>query len=216
MSILDDDAKKQLSEILSKMQDEVELLMFTQEVECESCAQTRAFIEEFGGISDKLKVTVYDFMKDKAKAEELGVDKIPAIVILDSGGTDTGIRFYGIPAGYEINSLTHAVLAVSGEKEALPGDILKRIGNVDREVRIETFIGLTCPYCPAAVATANMMALENPKIRSETIEGSTFPHLLMKHNIMGVPAVVIDGGEMLSGAQPIEKMLDVIEGSGGT
>ena len=74
------------------------------------------------------------------------------------------------------------------------------------------FIGLTCPYCPPAVATANMLALENEKISSDMIEGSTFPHLLIKHNIMGVPAIVINDKEVLTGAQPIEKILDAIEG----
>jgi glutaredoxin-like protein len=215
MPMLDDDARKQLTEILSKMKDEVELVMFTQEIECETCAATRSFIEEFGELSDKLTVTVLDFVGDRDRAVELGVDKIPAIAILDGEGGDTGIKFYGIPAGYEINSLTHAVLAVSGEAEDIPGDILERIRKIDREVHIEVFIGLSCPYCPAAVATSNILALENGRIRSDTIEGSTFPHLLVRHNIMGVPAIVIDDGEVLTGAQPVEKMLEIIEGAAG-
>ncbi len=213
MPMLDDEARKQLAEILSKMQDDVELVMFTQEIECESCSDTRAFIEEFGEISDKTRVTVLNFAEERSRADELGVDKIPAIVVLDKDGTNTGVKFYGIPAGYEINSLTHAVLAVSGEKEDMPGDILERIKKIDRDVHIEVFIGLTCPYCPPAVATSNMLAIENERISSDMIEGSTFPHLLLKHNIMGVPAIVIDDKTVLSGAQPIEKMLDAIEGS---
>ena len=120
MSMLNDEAKKQLHEILSHMQDRVELVMFTQEIECETCVDTRTFIEEFGEISHKLKVTVLNFVEDKAQADELGVDKIPAIVILDKDGENTGVKFYGIPAGYEINSLTHAVLAVFGAKEEYP------------------------------------------------------------------------------------------------
>jgi glutaredoxin-like protein len=213
MPLLDDEAKKQLEEILSKMKDEVELVMFTRETECETCADTRTFIEEFGRISDRIRVTVLDFASDRARADELGVDKVPAIAVLDKDGGDTGIKFYGIPAGYEINSLTHAVLAVSGEKEEIPDDLLDRIWKIDRDVHIEVFVGLTCPYCPGAVATSNMLALENENIRSDMIEGSTFPHLLLKHNIMGVPAIVIDDKTVLSGAQPIEKMLDAIEGS---
>lgn len=212
MPMLNEEARKQLEEILSRMEDEVELVMFTQEIECNTCADTRTFIEEFGEISDKLKITVLDFVKDLGRAEDLGVDKIPAIAVLDKDGKNTGVKFYGIPAGYEINSLTHVVLAVSGDKEEIPEDLLERIRKINSPVHIEVFIGLTCPYCPPAVATANMLALENEKIRSDMIEGSTFPHLLLKHNIMGVPAIVIDDKVVLPGAQPVEKMLDAIEG----
>lgn len=213
MPMLDDDARKQLAEILSAMKDDVELVMFTQETDCDTCEDTKNFIEEFGEISDKVKVTVLDFVGDSARADELGVDKVPAIVVLEKGGTNTGVKFYGIPAGYEINSLTHAVLAVSGEKEEIPEDLLARIRSIDRPVHIEVFVGITCPYCPPAVATSNMLALENENISSDMIEGSTFPQLLLKHNIMGVPAVVIDDKIVLSGAQPVEKMLEAIEGS---
>ncbi len=209
--ILNEEARGQLKEILSRMRSEVELVMFTQELECDTCAETRAFVEEFGEISYRLKVTVLDFMKDRERAAGLGIDKIPAIAVLDKEGGDTGIRFYGIPAGYEINSLTHAVLAVSGEKEEIPEKLRARIKAIDKDVRIQVFIGLTCPYCPAAVATSNMLALENGRIRSEMVEGSTFPHLLMKYNIMGVPAIVINDSETLVGAQPIEKMIEAIE-----
>lgn len=213
MPMLDDDARKQLAEILSTMKNDVELVMFTQEADCETCEDTKNFIGEFGEISEKVKVTVLDFIEASERADELGVDKVPAIVVLDKDGTNTGVKFYGIPAGYEINSLTHAVLAVSGEKEEIPEDLLARIRAIDYLVHIEVFVGITCPHCPPAVATANMVALENKMISSDMIEGSTFPQLLLKHNIMGVPAIVIDDKIVLSGAQPVEKMLEAIEGS---
>jgi glutaredoxin-like protein len=211
MAMFTDNDKKQLRDILSKIKDEVELVMFAQELECETCAETRRFAESFTELSDKLKLTVYNFVNDKEKAEELGVDKIPALVILDKEGTDIGIRFYGIPAGYEINSLTHAIIEVSGEREELPAELMERIKKIDKEVHIQVFIGLTCPYCPTAVVIAHRLALENEKIRADMIEASTFPHLLVKYNVMGVPKVVINETAELVGAQPIEAFLEAIE-----
>ncbi len=54
--------------------------------------------------SDKLTLKVLDFVKDQKAREALGVDKIPAMVILDGKGSNTGMKFYGLPGGYEINS----------------------------------------------------------------------------------------------------------------
>ena len=50
---------------------------------------------------------------------EYGVDKIPAIAIV--GHKDYGVRYYGIPSGYEFSSLIEAIVDVSrGETELLP------------------------------------------------------------------------------------------------
>ena len=46
---------------------------------------------------------------DREKAAEFQVDKAPAIVVMN--GKDYGIRYYGIPSGYEFGSLIN-VMAV--------------------------------------------------------------------------------------------------------
>jgi len=48
-------------------------------------------------------------------AEKYGIDKIPAIAILRGGDEpkDYGIRFYGIPSGYEFTSLIEDIMMVS-------------------------------------------------------------------------------------------------------
>ena len=51
---------------------------------------------------------VRDFVQEKDTAYELGVDKIPAVAVLQEDGTDFGIRFYGIPSGSRCSSPPHA------------------------------------------------------------------------------------------------------------
>jgi alkyl hydroperoxide reductase subunit AhpF len=77
--------------------------MFTQEVECRFCSDTRALTQEMAALSDKITTEVYDFQKDAAKAKELGIDKIPAIAVI--GKKDYGVRIFGIPYGYELQTL---------------------------------------------------------------------------------------------------------------
>jgi hypothetical protein len=100
------------------MEDKVTLLFFTQEPrrlvvpehlkgqECLFCKETKALLEELRALSDKIELVVCDFLGDKEKSAELRIDKIPATAVL--GKEDYGIRFFGIPSGYEYASLIEA------------------------------------------------------------------------------------------------------------
>ncbi len=211
MAIFDDNVKKQLTDLLGNLKDPVKVLFFTQEFECPLCKDNHDFIKELSGMSSNITLEVYDFVKDRDTADKYGIDKIPAMLVTDDRGTDTGIRFFGIPGGYEINSFLTALSEVSGAGEELPKDIVERIKKIDKDIHVEVFITLTCPYCPQAVATAHRIALENPKIRADMIESSTFQHLAIKYNVSSVPKIVINEVYEFTGAQPISAFLDQME-----
>lgn len=143
MSLFDDDVKKQLKDLLSALKDNVNIVFFTQEFECQVCNDCRTFLEEISALSDKLVLTIFDFQKDMSEADKYQIDKIPAIVINDSKNTDTGIRFFGIPAGYEINSFISSLVEASGVREALPQEIASRISKITKDVHIQVFVTLT-------------------------------------------------------------------------
>ena len=66
------------------------------------------------------------------------MQKIPATVI--QGDTDTGIRFYGIPSGYEFVSLMEAIkMSSTGDSGLSPAarDYLK---SLDKDVHIQVFV----------------------------------------------------------------------------
>ena len=145
MAMFDPKVQEQLKNILKNMGNEVKVVFFTQEIECPMCRDTRSFVEEIASLNDKLSVEVLNLVLDKEKAQLYGVDKIPAIVLLDKDGKDKGIKFYGLPGGYEINSFLGTLLEVSGHMESIPSDVLKRIKAVDRDVHIQVFVSLGCP-----------------------------------------------------------------------
>lgn len=68
--------KEHIKGELAKITIPIKLVMFTQDVECQFCAKTRQLVEELAALSDKVKLEIYDFMKDSDKAKEYGVDKI--------------------------------------------------------------------------------------------------------------------------------------------
>jgi len=112
MSLLPDDKKELLrTEFKEKLVDPVHIVMFTQEVECRFCSDTRTLAEEVATLSDKINVDVFDFLKDAELAKQYGIDKTPAIAVI--GKIDYGVRIYGIPYGYELQTFIEAMTNVS-------------------------------------------------------------------------------------------------------
>ena len=207
--------KKKLDE---EMEEKVTLLFFTQEPgrlivpdhlkgqECLFCTETRELLKEVSALSDKIELVTYDFVGDKEKAAEYGIDKIPAIIIL--GQKDYGLRFFGIPSGYEYTSLIEAFIDVSKGNTSLSQKTIETLKTIDKDIHIQVFVTPTCPYCPMAVRLGHQFALESPRIRADMIESTEFPHIAHKYNVFGVPKTVINENIFIEGAVPEETFLE--------
>lgn len=204
MGFLSEKDKKAVQQRLEDLVNPVKIIYFTQELECTYCRETRTLLQELAELNSKIEYQVFNFQTDKKIAEQYGIDKIPATVI--AGDKDYGIRFYGIPSGYEFASLLEAVLMVSKGKTELSEATRKQLSAIDKAVHIQVFVTPTCPYCPQAVKLAHQFALENDNIKAEMVEAIEFPHLAQRYRVMGVPRTVINENTFLEGAAP-EKML---------
>ena len=191
MSLLPDDKKELLrAEFKEKLVDPVRIVMFTQEMECRFCSDTRILAQEMATLSEKIAVDVFDFVKDADKAKEYGIDKIPALAII--GKIDHGLRMYGIPYGYELQTLIEAIINVSKGTTDLSAKTKEIIKDIKKPVHIQVFVTLTCPHCPAAAAIAHKLAVESDMIRADVIDATEFPVLAHKYGVIGVPKVVIN------------------------
>ena len=191
MGLIPKEQKQKLKEEFEKnLRDEVRILMFTQETECPFCKQARELAEEVGAVSTKIKVEVYDFVKDSDKAKKYQIDKVPAIAVL--GKKDYGIRFYGLAYGYEFKPFTESIINVSRGATNLSEETKKKLASIEKPVQIQVFVSLTCPYCPLVTSLAHQFAMESDLVRADMVDVSEFPHLGQKYNIMGVPKTVIN------------------------
>jgi glutaredoxin-like protein len=207
--LIPEEHKKHLQdEFASKLVNPVRLVVFTQEYECPYCAQARGLIEELASLSDKIGVEVYDFVADSEKVKAYGIDKVPAIAIV--GGKDYGVRFYGLPYGYELETLLEGIIAVSRGKTDISEEARERLKNVKVPVHIQVFVTLTCPYCPSVASLAFKFAVESDFVRADVIDVSEFPHLGHKYAVMGVPKTVINEKVEFVGAVPEEIFLEHI------
>ncbi len=198
MALLDAEVREEVARRLGTLASPVRLVVFTQEIECEYCSETRQLVQEVADLSAHVTAVVYDLVADSARADELGVDKIPAIAVL--GERDYGIRFYGIPSGYEFTSFLAAIETAATGKADLGEDMLKTLSRLSTPVHIQVFVTPTCPYCPQAVVLAHKMAVASPMVQSDMISAQEFPHLAMKYQVMGVPRTVINEVTHIEGA----------------
>ena len=211
MGMIGDKDKKTVGDRLSKLSGAVKLVVFTQEMECQFCKETRELAEEVAALSDKISVEIRDFVKQEAEAKKLGIDKIPAIGVIGEGDKDYGIRFYGIPAGYEFMSLLESIEIVSKGESGLSAAGKEKIKGLNKPVHLQVFVTPTCPYCPRAVVQAFRMAVESSDVTASMVEATEFPHLANKYQVSGVPHTVIgDSPQPMIGAYPEAAALDLI------
>ncbi len=138
MALLNAQIRKDVQSALSDVEQPVVFKVFTQELECQYCKETRELVEEVASLSDKLSVEVYDLVKDAAIAESLGVDKAPAVAVV--GKKDYGIRMFGIPSGYEFGSLIESIKLVSEGESGLSAETKKQVAKLTKPVKIQVFI----------------------------------------------------------------------------
>jgi glutaredoxin-like protein len=193
-------------ELAGKLVNPVRLVVFTQKLECPYCAQTRSLVEELASLSDKLRVEVYDFVADSEKARAYGVDKVPAVAIV--GEKDYGVRFYGLPYGYEFQTLLEGVIAVSRGKAEISEEVREKLKGIKTPVHIQVFVTLTCPYCPSVASQAFKFAVESDMVRADVVDVGEFPHIGHKYAVMGVPKTVINEKVEFLGAVPEEVFLE--------
>ncbi|MDW8084035.1 MAG: thioredoxin family protein [Candidatus Caldarchaeum sp.] len=202
MPILNERDKRAVrSRLQGNLENPVIMRVFTQEFECQYCADLRTLAEELSELGDgKLKLEVYDLEKHGELAMKWKVDKIPALLL--HGSKEYKVRFFGLPAGYEFAALLDDLIDVSRGVSRLSPLVRDRVKQVDRPVHIQVFVTPTCPYCPRAVRTAHQMAIENDLITADMIEAIEFPHLANKYNVMAVPKIVINDKIAFEGALP--------------
>lgn len=147
MALLSKEDQNFLRDHFSKsLQNDVTLAYFTQHQspltvpgqECRFCKETGELLEEVAGLNDHIKVETFDFVRDAEKAKEFGVDKIPAVVVL--GPESKGMKFYGIPSGYEFSTLIEDLVDAATGQSHLSDQTKAELQKITEETHIQVFV----------------------------------------------------------------------------
>jgi alkyl hydroperoxide reductase subunit AhpF len=94
-------------------------------------AETERVVRELCSLSERLSVRVED--------EPDGFERYPAVAVLPEG-RDAGVRYYGLPWGYELGSLIGAVLEAGRTESSLKPASLERLESLDRDLSVDVFV----------------------------------------------------------------------------
>jgi glutaredoxin-like protein len=199
-----------------ELQDDVNITYFTQREsvllvagqECSSCKETRELLEEVTGTSDKLHLTVKDFVRDEQEAQRLGITRIPAFIL--QGHAKGAVRYFGFPAGYEFSTLVEDLIDVSKGTTRLSEKTREGLATVDQNLHIQVFVTPTCPYCPRVARLAHQIAIENKHITADVVEISGFIDLAQRYRVQGVPKTVVNDRIEVMGAIPEPRFLQEV------
>jgi len=138
MALINDRDREKIRGMLAGLTGPVKLINFTQELACEYCRETEQLVSEVAELSDRITAEVYNFQIDNDQAAKYRIDKIPAIVV--EGARDYGIRFYGIPLGYEFVSLLGAIEDVSRGTTGLSDQTRAALAGVKLPVHLQVYV----------------------------------------------------------------------------
>jgi alkyl hydroperoxide reductase subunit AhpF len=134
-----------------------------------------------------------------------------AAMLQEEDGTvvDDGVRFIGLPAGYQINALVGAIQAVSFRASNLEARTRIQLSRLpaDAKVDLEVFSSAEDEEGPLVATLAAGLAVASPQLRSFMIAADVFPEAAIRYSVRTLPHTVIDGRIHLQGVTDEDGML---------
>jgi alkyl hydroperoxide reductase subunit AhpF len=93
--------------------------------------ETQRIVEELAALSDRVTYRV--------ETEPEGFERYPAIAVLPDG-VDVGIRYYGLPWGYELGSLILGVVEAGKRESTLRPESIERLATLQHDLSIDVFV----------------------------------------------------------------------------
>ena len=192
--MLDDNLKAQLGAYLERVQQPFEITASLND--SESARDTLSLLQTIAGLrSDKITLKT-----DGQDARKPSFD-------LKRVGSNTSLRFAGLPLGHEFTSLVLALLWTGGHPPKVEPEVIEQIQALDGDFNFEVYMSLTCHNCPDVVQALSLMAILNPKIKTTVIEGGTFQEEVTQREVMAVPMVFLNGQEFASGRMTVDEIV---------
>jgi alkyl hydroperoxide reductase subunit F len=196
--MLDSNMKTQLEGYLARISQPVEIVASLDDGE--KSQETLELLNDLGSVSSLLRI---DAHRDETQ--------IKPSFALRRPGAEARVRFAGVPMGHEFTSLVLALLQTGGYPPKIDEAVAEQIKNLEGDYHFETFVSLTCQSCPDVVQALNAMAALNPKVRHTMIDGAVFQDEVARREVMGVPAVFLNGQPFGQGRMELAEIIHKLD-----
>jgi alkyl hydroperoxide reductase subunit F len=202
MSVLDNDLKTQLGAYLQRVQQPFELVASLDD--SENSKQTLELLQ-----------TIQSLRADKITLRTDGNDARKPSFSVQRTGSNSSLRFAGLPLGHEFTSLVLALLWTGGHPPKVEQDTIDAIKALEGEYNFEMYMSLSCHNCPDVVQALSLMAILNPNVKTTVIEGGAYQKEVEARQVMAVPMVFLNNELFGSGRMMIEEIVAKLDKGAG-
>jgi alkyl hydroperoxide reductase subunit AhpF len=138
MALIRDEVAQQLRQEFASLVNPVRLAVFSQALADPESEQVKRLMEELTAIEPRIALESCNFVLDTARVEELGIRRTPGVAVMGQD-KDYGVRFYGLPSGYEFGTLIDAILDVSAGVSQLQDATKQALAGLKSPVHLQVF-----------------------------------------------------------------------------
>ncbi len=204
-NIVTAELRKTLQELLSGMQNEVIVEVFTQAGTNDHYNEaTTELIRTLAELSPRIRASYHSLGSEQATVRN--VTRSPSVLLAPDR---CRIRFTGSPLGEEGRSFLMTLIMLSTGSVVLSPKSVERLVSLQEQRAVEVFVSPTCPYCPQQVLYAVCSAIARPDLVSvDIIEIFEHQDIAAARGVQSVPQTFMNGVLVAQGAEPEEFFIE--------
>ncbi|MDR7543541.1 MAG: hypothetical protein QN120_04750 [Armatimonadota bacterium] len=99
---------------------------------------TRQILKEVATLSDRIVLEEHSAASEPDLAKQYGIARTPAVAVV--GAEDFGVRFYGMPGGYEFVTLVDVILDASKGRAPVSAETAAALAALPGEAHVQVFV----------------------------------------------------------------------------
>jgi alkyl hydroperoxide reductase subunit AhpF len=99
---------------------------------------TRSILKEVASLSERIALEEHSMTSELDAAARYGITRSPATAVI--GADDYGVRYYGMPGGYEFVTLIEIIIDVSKGRSPVSAETAQVIGALPADAHLQVFV----------------------------------------------------------------------------
>ena len=210
--VLDDGILSQIEGLADRFEKRVKVVVIRDIENKEKSDEVLSIVQDVASVTEKIVVETFEKGENLELEEMIKPNYYPMIAFFDEKGEFKRIKYDLAPGGHELTSFLLALYNVAGPGQDISEDIKSEIEKINKPINIKIGVSLSCTKCPDTVQSAQRIAILNPNINLEVIDVLSFREFKEKHDIMSVPAIILNDKEIFFGQKDVKTLVnDLLE-----